>query len=132
MKVHAFRCIKGMDLKQSIINYQKEHNIQSGCILSCVGCLYQARIRVAGGQKIEEMKNDYEIVSLTGTLSENGVHLHISLSDENMTTIGGHLCDGCLVNTTAEIVLLEMNDEYRFTREFDDTTGYKEIVVEKR
>ena len=131
MKLHAFRCTKGMDLKQSIIDYQKQNNIISGCVLSCVGCLYQARIRVAGGQRIEDITNDYEIVSLTGTLSENGVHLHISLSDEKMVTIGGHLCDGCLVNTTAEIVLLEMNDEYQFTREYDESTGYKELVVNK-
>lgn len=129
MKLHAFRLTYGMDLRKEIENYQKKHNILSGCIISCVGCVYEARIRAAGGKKIEERKQDYEIVSLTGTLSQNGVHLHISLSDENLNTIGGHLTYGCFINTTAEIVLMEL-DEFSFTREYDESTGYDELVIQ--
>ena len=42
--------------------------------------------------------------------------------------LGGHLKDNCLVNVTAEIVLGEF-EEYEFSREFDKTTGYKELVI---
>ena len=49
----------------------------------------------------------------------------------NMQTIGGHLKDNCLVNVTAEIVLAEF-DEYEFFREFDESTGYKELVIKER
>ena len=70
----------------------------------------------------------FEIVSITGTLSEDGVHIHISVSDEYGNTIGGHLKDGCIVNTTAEIVL-NIFDNIKFKREFDDKTGYDELVI---
>jgi predicted DNA-binding protein with PD1-like motif len=61
-------------------------------------------------------------------LSTEGSHLHISLSDSTGTTIGGHLVDGCHVYTTAEIVLGIMPD-YRFAREQDSASGYKELTV---
>ena len=61
----------------------------------------------------------------------DGCHIHVSLSDEDLNTIGGHLKDNCLVNVTAEIVLGEF-DEFIFTREYDESTGYKELVIEER
>ena len=70
----------------------------------------------------------FEIVSITGTLSEDGVHIHISVSDELGNTIGGHLKDGCIVNTTAEIVL-NIFDNINFRREYDEKTGYGELVI---
>lgn len=37
----------------------------------------------------------FEIVSLTGTLSRHGAHLHISIADFQGNVVGGHLMDGC-------------------------------------
>ncbi len=128
MKLHALRLTKGMDLRKSIEDYQKLHHIHSGCIITCVGCVYEVGIRLADGVTKINLKDNYEIVSLTGTLSQDGVHLHIALSSKDMQTIGGHLTYGCLVNTTAEIVLMEI-DEYEFTRSFDESTGYDELVI---
>lgn len=131
MKIHAFRLTKGMDLKKSIEKYVVDKNIKAGVILSAVGCLYQVCLRTADGKTVKTIKDDYEIVSATGTLSMDGCHIHISLSDTNLQTIGGHLKDNCLVNVTAEIVLGEF-EEYEFLREFDETTGYKELVIKGR
>lgn len=128
MKIHALRLTYGMDLRKSIEDYQKKHHIQAGCIVTCVGCVYEVGLRVADGVTIIHQEGHYEIVSLTGTLSPQGVHLHLSLSDEKMNTIGGHLTYGTLVNTTAEIVLMEI-DEYEFSREFDESTGYDELTI---
>ena len=128
MKLHALRLTKGMDLRKSIEDYRKLHHIHSGCIITCVGCVYEVGIRLADGVTKINLKDNYEIVSLTGTLSQDGVHLHIALSGKDMQTIGGHLTYGCLVNTTAEIVLMEI-DEYEFTRSFDESTGYDELVI---
>lgn len=130
MKEHAFRLTKGQDLKAELEKYVQENNIKAAIIVSCVGCLYEAVIRNAGGEKSIELKEKLEIVSITGTLSENGCHIHISVSDENLKTYGGHLKKGCLVNTTAEIVLLEL-ENYSFKREMDESTGYKELVINK-
>lgn len=128
--MHIFRLTKGMDLKKEIVNCCYNNNIKAGIIGTCVGCCYEINIRLAGGEDFYYDKGDYEIVGITGTISEDGVHIHISFADEDGEVIGGHLCEGCLVNTTAEIAIIEV-DNYRLTRKFDDTTEYRELVVEK-
>ena len=65
-----------------------------------------------------------------GTVSENGCHLHASFAREDLSVFGGHLRPGCLVNTTAEIVLAVL-DDFRFARKPDEHTGYDELVIEK-
>ena len=88
MKIHAFRLTKGMDLKKSIEQYVVDHKIKSGVILSAVGCLYQVCLRTADGVTVKQINEDHEIVSATGTLSMDGCHIHVSLSDVNLKTIG--------------------------------------------
>ncbi|MCL2367728.1 MAG: DNA-binding protein [Oscillospiraceae bacterium] len=130
MKEHAFRLQRGDDLNASIEQYVAENKIKAGVILSCVGSLYRSAIRGAGKEDSTILEKAVEIVSMTGTLSPDSCHIHISISDAELKTYGGHLKDGCLVNTTAEIVLLEL-DTYHFTRELDDKTGYDELVIKK-
>ena len=125
----CFRLKKGMDLKKEIEDYAIKNQI-SGIILCCVGCLDKLVIRLAGGVKILEKEEKYEIVSVTGTLSPDGVHIHISVSDEFGNTLGGHLKDGCIIDTTAEICIEEF-DEIKFNREFDKSTGYNELVIKE-
>ena len=122
-----FRLTKGMDLKEEIEKYSINNNI-SGVLISSVGCLNKLVIRLADGESILKKDGNFEIVSITGTLSPNGVHIHISVSDEFGNTIGGHLKNGCIVNTTAEICLIVF-DTIKFDRKFDETTGYDELVV---
>jgi predicted DNA-binding protein with PD1-like motif len=126
---HSFRLTKGMDLKKEIETYAINNKV-SGIILCSVGCLSKLTIRLADGKSILEKEGMFEIVSVTGTLSEDGVHIHISVSDENGNTIGGHLKDGCIVNTTAEVVLNIFNN-IKFKREYDEKTGYNELVINK-
>ncbi len=123
----CFRFTKGMDLKAEIEKYAIDNKV-SGVILSSVGCLDQLVIRLADGKSILKKEGQFEIISVTGTLSPDGVHIHISVSDEEGNTIGGHLKDGCIVNTTAE-VCLQLFDDIKFTREFDQETGYDELVI---
>lgn len=131
MKSHAIRLTKGMDLKEEIERYAKDNNIQAGCILSAVGCLTNLTLRTAGAKSVETIEDDFEIVSATGTISKDGCHIHISVSDDRMQTYGGHLKDGCIVNTTVELVLLEL-EEYSFSREMDGNTNYKELVIRRK
>ena len=124
---HCFRLVKGSDLKKEIENYVINNKI-SGVILCAVGCLSKLTIRLADGKSILEKEGMLEIVSITGTLSEDGVHIHISVADKSGNTIGGHLKDGCIVNTTAEIIL-EIFENITFKREYDNNTGYNELVI---
>lgn len=131
MKELAFRLEKGADLKRSIEEKCKQLNVDTAIVLSGVGCVYHARIRLAKAIDYFETECDYEIVSLTGTVSKGNSHIHISLSDEKGVCVGGHLEYGCLINTTCELVLGVLED-YESDRPFDENTGYDEIVFIKK
>jgi uncharacterized protein len=64
-----------------------------------------------------------------GTFSPDGAHLHISISDTQGDTYGGHLQEGALVYTTAEIVLADL-EEHNFNRRLDTETGYDELYID--
>lgn len=131
MKELAFRLTRGQDLRKSIEEKCLENKVNTAVVLSGVGSVYEARLRLANAEDYLEVKKELEIVSLTGTISCGESHTHISLSDEKGNVIGGHLEKGCLVHTTCEIVLGVL-EEYNSKRLFDENTGYDEIVFERR
>ena len=125
---HCFRLHRGQDLYEAVETYVNDHHIAAGAVVSGVGCVSRWRLRDATGVRVRSGEEDVEIVSLMGTVSEHGCHLHASFSREDLTTFGGHLLPGCIVNTTAEIVLAEVPDRV-FTRAPDSETGYDELVI---
>lgn len=129
-KVHCFRLKRGQDILIELKRYLADNKIKAAVILSAVGCVLEAKIRDASGITIRSIKENMEIVSLNGTLSDNRTHLHIALSKEDLTTIGGHLVEGCIINTTAEIVILELT-EYEFNKQYDESTGYDELLIKR-
>lgn len=128
---HAFRLKENDDLKKSIISYAKMHNIEAGVVLCAVGCIKHLSIRLAKAIDYIDKDGDYEIVSITGTIASDDVHIHISVSDELGNTIGGHLKDGTIINTTGEIIIQELPN-LLFTREPDENTGYNELVIKEK
>lgn len=124
---HALRLRRGADLLESVKALCAEKHIAAGVVLSAVGCISEGRIRDASGVTVREVTEHCEIVSLNGTVSQNRCHLHIALSKEDLTTIGGHLCAGCIVNTTCELVIAEIPST-AIEKEFDEETGYQELV----
>lgn len=128
MKAHCFRLHRGDDLYEALRRYAEGHHIAAGTVLSAVGCVYRWELRDASGVTVRRGEEDCEIVSLMGTVSENGCHLHASFARRDLSVFGGHLRPGCLVNTTAEIVLGEL-EGVTFTREIDAQTGYEELVI---
>ena len=128
---HAFRLKPGDDLKKSITRYVTTNNIRAGWIATCVGSLTTYAIRFANQPGATTGKGYFEIISLTGTLSSSGSHIHISIADTSGKTIGGHLADGCIIYTTAEIVI-QQSSKYVFTREKDGTTEWEELQIKKQ
>jgi uncharacterized protein len=126
VKAHAFRLKPGQDLKKEIQNLVIEKQIKAGWISTCVGSLTNYNIRFANQPNSTSANGHFEIVGLSGTVSVNGSHLHISISDNTGKTVGGHLMEDCIVNTTAEIILLS-SDEFVFKREKDGSTEWKEL-----
>ena len=129
MRTAALRLKPGEDLKRALIKMVARENIRAGVVLSCVGSLSQAALRLAGRDEGSLFKGPFEILALSGTLSPDGLHLHAALADEGGATLGGHLLEGCSVYTTAEIVLGLL--DVRFSRQLDAATGYAELVVDE-
>ncbi len=127
----AKRLQYGADLKKEIENLCYQNGVTSAVVISSVGCVYKATVRLADGKTIKEYNGNYEILTINGTISKNGSHLHISFSDINGNTFGGHLCYNTLINTTCELVLVGIN-EYSFIREYDEKTGYDELIINKK
>lgn len=128
MKIHAFRLHRGDDLLLSIRSYAETNGIRAAVIVSGVGCVTHAVIRDASGVNTHSLSGRYEIVSITGTVSYARTHLHIAFAGEDMQVLGGHLCEGTIVNTTGEITLLELPG-IAFMKEFDPQTGYNELKI---
>ena len=130
MKTHCIRLKRGEDLLESIKTVCKEKKITAGVVLSGVGCILEGRVRDASGVTIREIREHCEIVSLNGTVSDKRCHNHIALSTEDLSTIGGHLCSGCIINTTCELILAEIPG-IAYDVEEDPETGYDELIFEK-
>ncbi|MDB4767019.1 DNA-binding protein [bacterium] len=126
----AIRLKPGDDLKKSIQTFVDAKQIKAGWIAACVGSLTDYHIRFANKPTGAKGSGHFEIVSLTGTLSTSGSHIHISISDGAGKTIGGHLLDECIVYTTAEIVI-QSTPTLLFTREKDGTTQWSELQIKE-
>ena len=131
MQTFTFRLKPGQDLFNEIEAIVAEKNIEAGCVLSAVGSLTHATLRLANREHYSEYNGHFEIVSMTGTISIHGSHLHISVSDGDGKTIGGHLAPGCKIYTTAEMVF-GIFDDVVYRREYAEDSGYEELVVYKK
>ena len=131
VKMHAFRLKPGQDLKKEIAAYVQQHKIEAGWIVTCVGSVTQYNLRFANQSNGNKATGHYEIISLVGTVSINGSHLHMSVSDSTGKTIGGHLLDSNFVYTTAEIVIGE-GKQLVFTREKDGSTPWEELQIKQK
>ncbi|XP_071833528.1 uncharacterized protein [Apostichopus japonicus] len=126
---HAIRVKSGEDLKFALECYINRHDLRGAFIMSCVGSIQEASLRMADSTTVVYLSSPHEILALNGTLSDGG-HLHICLSDVEGKVIGGHL-KSAIINTTAEIVIGEL-PRLELTRVMDENTSYKELVVGER
>ena len=127
MKMICQRLRRGDDLLLSLQRIAREEQLELAVVLSGVGCVSRGRVRDASGVTVREIDEPCEIVSLTGTVSHKRCHVHIALSKEDLSTVGGHLLEGCIINTTCELVL-GVAEGWRCGVEQDAETGYDEIV----
>ncbi|WP_229379866.1 PPC domain-containing DNA-binding protein [Fibrella forsythiae] len=131
MNTISIRLRPGQDLKEELERLVREQRIDAGLILTCVGSLTDASLRLANQEKATTYLGHFEIVSLVGTLSTNGSHVHLSVSDSTGRTIGGHLMAGNRIYTTVELVI-GLLPAVTYTREPDPTFGYRELVIRRK
>jgi len=131
MENYTFRLKSGQDLFEVVQEFVDGKNIGAGCVVSADGSLRRAVLRFANRDSHTGMEGFFEIISITGTISAHGSPLHLSISDQDGKTIGGHMESGCKINTTAEVVLLAFENEI-YKREFAEDSGYDELAVCQR
>ena len=131
MHVHTLRLLPGQDLRSELENLCTHHQISAGIVLTAVGSLRTASLRFAGADQPSVRMGPFEILALSGLLSLDGVHLHLTISDSGGKVSGGHLTTGCEVFTTAEIAIGVVSDTV-YLRKHDEATGYKELVVRRK
>jgi predicted DNA-binding protein with PD1-like motif len=128
MRCVALRLEPGDDIRRTLQERLASSGCQAGYVLQGVGSLAGARLRWAGIAEPTELAGDFEILTLAGSLSVDGAHLHMSISNSTGQVLGGHVAFGCTVRTTAEIVI-GLLPAYRFNREIDPATGFEELTV---
>lgn len=119
-------------LKEAVEQAVKDHGVKAGIVLSAVGGMGKAVIRMAGSTPdhpiIREWPGPFEIAALTGTLSPDGCHLHAAIADGEGIVRGGHVMPGCMVAITSEVVLLAFDDA-AFSREVNPASGFPELKI---
>ncbi|MFW6732799.1 MAG: PPC domain-containing DNA-binding protein, partial [Synechococcus sp.] len=81
MKVMPLRLTPGADLRRALETWMGKQPEQAGCVISAVGSLSLAQLRLAGASQAKAIHGELEIISLSGTLSPDGAHLHIAVAD---------------------------------------------------
>lgn len=118
----------GADLRRALEETISQHGSSAAFVLAGVGSLRQARLRLAGKDQPDTLDGNLEILTLAGTVSRDGAHLHASVADEHGKVTGGHVSYECVVRTTAEVLVVLLSG-WSFTREVDPGTGFAELVV---
>lgn len=138
-RVIIARVKPGSDLLHSLQKIVSEEGITSGVIVSGVGLLKQARLRnckslpeeypiTDANRTFLSFEKPLEILSISGnvTLAEGEplVHVHLTLSSvegADITVIGGHLIEGCVVFGFSEFAILEL-EGVEMVKRFDEET----------
>ena len=128
MRALPIRLAPGTDLRLALEQVLQEQKEQAGWVLSGIGSLSVAPLRLAGEEELSILEGDLEIITLAGSLSPDGAHLHISVAAADGQVSGGHLAVGAKVRTTAE-VLMALLPSWSFSRELDPDTGFKELII---
>lgn len=121
----------GDDLRHALERLAHRHRLRAAVILSGVGSLTAASLRYADQREGTRLEGPFEIVSITGTVSRDGLHVHLAIADADGRTLGGHLMAGCTIRTTCELALAELPG-WRMRRVFDPATGYRELRPQRR
>lgn len=128
MKEHVLRLMPNEDLIVSLHNYLNKYHIKAGFIGTCVGSLSQVIFRKGYDHSLLTMEGPFEVVSLEGTVSKDGMHLHASVSDDQFQVYGGHLLQGTRVHNTIELVIIEL-ESHELSRTKSNLSGYKELKI---
>ena len=111
MRSLPLKLAPGSDLRLSLEELAQREG-SSGFVLGVVGNLTKASFQCPGQAEPTVLEGDLEVITLNGTFSPEGVHLHLSLSDGACQVWGGHLEPGTIVQKGVDLLIgvLEQRD----------------------
>jgi len=130
-QLHVLRMLPGEDVRAELERWCAENALEGGCVVSAVGSVSRAVLRMAGRTEATTLTGDMEVCAFSGTLSRHGMHLHLAVADAEGRMHGGHLLSGCMVRTTLEVVVQEIGG-LAMHRRHDARTGYPELFPDER
>jgi len=131
MNARPLRLPPGTDLRAALEAAASAEAGGSAFVVAGIGSLVDARLRFADAHTATTIAGPVEILSLAGSLAENGAHLHMAIATADGRVFGGHVAYGNTVRTTAEVLLVVLPD-WQLRREPDAATGYDELVARPR
>ena len=129
MQTLPLKLAPGSDLRLSLEELAQRDGI-SGFVLGVVGNLTRASFQCPGQAEPTVLEGDLEVITLNGTFSPEGVHLHLSLSDGACQVWGGHLEPGTIVQKGVDLLIgvLEQRED-RPARQTAEAAPRIEIAV---
>jgi predicted DNA-binding protein with PD1-like motif len=128
-KTYLIRLERGDDVHEKIKAFCNEQGIKNA-LVSALGSIENptlAHYRMDSKQFHEKkMEGIFELTNLTGNVAifEDDLipHFHVTLSDENMQSLGGHLVQG-ITSATIELTLTAYPTS--FEKKFNEEVGLK-------
>ena len=128
MQTLPVRLVPGDDLRVALETIARDRAIGAAFVMQGIGSLSVANLRYAGLDQPAQLDGDLEILTLAGSLAADGAHLHMAVSNAEGRVYGGHVSPGCIVRTTAEILIVCL-DRVHFSRDLDPRTGFPELSI---
>jgi hypothetical protein len=130
MELQPLRLNPGDDLRTALETLALGPERPSAFLIAGIGSLVDARLRFANEAQEATIAGPLEIISIAGSITPDGAHLHMSVADSSGRVSGGHVGYGNIVRTTVEAILVAL-PAWSLTREFDAATGFKELFIRK-
>lgn len=127
----VLRLAPGADLRRALEAECRTGLPHGGFVVCGIGSLADPVLRLAGQEDATRYEGPFEILTLCGTVTADGAHLHASVSSAQGKVFGGHVLHGCQVRTTAEILVVAL-ETWSLRRAFDAATGSAELAPARR
>jgi len=127
MRTLPIRLRPGDDIRRALEKIVATHLPNGGFVVCGIGSLNNPRLRLAQKSVESDFPGPFEILTLSGTVTKDSAHIHVSIASGSGQVFGGHLAYGNEVRTTVELLLLPMED-WELGRALDNETGYLELV----
>jgi uncharacterized protein len=131
LQLLPLRLLPGADLRSALVAKVREMSLSAAFVVGGMGSLSRIALRRAGAAQPDVVDSAFELLTLSGSIGGDDAHLHVSVADAAGIVRGGHVSAGCIVRTTAEILVVALPG-YVFGRALDPATGYRELVITPR